>query len=149
VTSVANWLAATLPNTFGKNAGGNNLTGKSNAFVAALFQSDFVMKGVKLDAQVLATALSVYATNATLDPTQVAASYGFTVSGDGAGTATANVGSNGDAFGVANNTTLTLMDLLLAADAQAVNGVLYNGDKTRRNEANAVFSAVNQDGGIS
>ncbi|HEX5272870.1 MAG TPA: SdrD B-like domain-containing protein [Gemmataceae bacterium] len=148
VTSVANWLAATLPNTFGKTAGGNNLTGKSNASVAALFQSDFVLKGVKLDAQLLATALSVYATNATLDPTKVAASYGFTVSGDGAGTATVNVGSNGDAFGVASNTTLTLMDLLLATDAQAVNGVLYNGNKARREAANDVYSDVNQDGGI-
>ena len=76
------------------------------------------MKGVKLDAQVLATALSVYATNATLDPTKVAARYGFTVSGDGAGTA-------------------------------AVNGVLYGGNAAKRNEANSVFSAVNQAGAIS
>jgi len=97
----------------------------------------------------LPTPLSVYATNATLDPTKVVASYGFTVSGDGAGTATANVGSNGDAFGAANNSTLTLMDLLLAADAQAVNGVLYNGNATKRNEANIVYSAVNQAGHIS
>jgi hypothetical protein len=138
-----------LPNTFGIHASGNNLTGQSNAYVAALFQQDFVMKGVKLDAQVLATALSVYATNATLDPTKMAAGYGFTVSGDGAGTATANVGGNGDAFGVANNSTLTLMDLLLAADAQAVNGVLYGGNTAKRNEANNVFSAVNQAGAIS
>src|SRR5262249_54534952 len=88
VNSVANWLAATLPNTFGAHAGSNNLTGKSNAAVAALFQQDFLLKGVKLDAQLLATALSVYATNATLDSTAVAAQYGFTVSRDGAGTAT-------------------------------------------------------------
>jgi hypothetical protein len=148
VTSVANWLATTLPKTFGKYAA-NNLTGQSNAAVAALFQQDFVMKGVKLDAQVLATALSVYVTNATLDSTKVAASYGFTVSGDGAGTATVNVGSNGGAFGVANSSTLTLMDLLLATDAQAVNGVLYGGNATRRNEANNVYSAVNQAGNIN
>src|SRR5262249_57331234 len=141
--------AATLPNIFGANAGSNDLAGKSNSDVAALFQSDFLEKGVQLDAQVLATALSVYATNATLDSTQVAAQYGFKVSGDGVGTATFNVGSNGDAFGVANNTNLTVMDLLLAADAQAVNGVLYNGNTTRRNEANSVFSAVNQAGGIT
>jgi titin len=145
---LGDWLAATLPHTFGANASSNNLAGKDNAYVAALFQSDFVMKGVKLDAQLLATALSVYATNTALDPTQVAATYGFTVSGDGAGTATISVGSNGDAFGVANNSTRTLMDLLLAADAQAVNGVLYGGNATRRNEANNVFSAVNQDGGL-
>jgi hypothetical protein len=83
-TQLADWLAATLPDTFGKNAA-NDVAGQGNAYIAALFQNAFVMKGVKLDAQVLATALSVYATNATLDPTKVAASYGFTVSGDGAG----------------------------------------------------------------
>jgi hypothetical protein len=148
VTSVANWLAATLPNIFGANAGSNNLTGQSNAAVAALFQADFLLKGVKLDAQVLATALSVYATNATLDPTQVAAQYSFTVSGDGAGTATVNVGSNGDAFGVADNTTMTVMDLLLATNDQAVNGLLYSGNATKRAHANNVYGAVNNAGDI-
>ena len=147
--SLSAGLANTLPNIFGANDGSSDLAGKNNAAVAALFQSDFLLKGVKLDAQVLATALSIYATNATLDPTKVAASYGFTVSGNGAGTATVNVGSNGDAFGVANNSTMTLMDLLLATDAEAVNGVLYNGNATKRNEANNVYSAVNQAGDIS
>jgi parallel beta-helix repeat protein len=146
-TQLGNWLAATLPNTFGAHAGSGNLAGKSNAYIAALFQQDFVMRGVKLDAQVLATALAVYATNTSLDPTKVAATYGFTVSGDGAGTATFNVGNNGDAFGVANNTSLTLMDLLLAADTQAVNGVLYGGNATKRSEANNVFSAINEAAG--
>jgi hypothetical protein len=145
---LGDWLAATLPNTFGANSG-NDLAGQSNAYIAALFQSDFVVKGVKLDAQVLATALSVYATNATLDSTQAAAAYGFTVSGDGLGTAAVSVGSNGDAFGVANNTTMTVMDLLLATDDQAVNGLLYNGNAARRNEANTVFSTLNDAGNIS
>jgi hypothetical protein len=148
VTSVANWLAATMPNTFGIHAGSDNLTGQSNAYVAALFQQDFVLKGVKLDAQVLATALSVYATNATLDSTYIAAQYGFTVSGDGLGTAGVSVGTDGDAFGVANNTTMTVMDLLLATDAQAVNGVLYAGNATKRAHANDVYSFVNQAGGL-
>jgi hypothetical protein len=134
---------------FGANAGGNDLALQSNAYIAALFQSDFVVKGVKLDAQVLATALAVYATSATLDPTQVAASYGFVVSGDGLGAATWNVGSDGDAFGVANNTSMTVMGLLLATDGQAINGLLYNGNAARRNEANAVYSALNQAGSVS
>ncbi len=145
---LGDWLAATLPHIFGASAGSNDTAGQSNAAIAALFQQDFVMKGVKLDAQVMATALSVYVTNATLDPTQAAARYGFTVSGDGAGTATISVGANGDAFGVANNTKLRLMDLLLATDALAVNGLLYNGNATLRTEANNVYSAVNQTGGI-
>ena len=59
-----------------------------------------------------------------------------------------NVGANGDAFAVANNTTMTVMDLLLAADNQAINGLLYGGDTRKRNEANNVFSALNQAGGI-
>ena len=91
---------------FGIDAGSNNLTGQSNAAVAALFQEDFVLKGVKLDAQVLATALNVYVTKASLDSTGVAAHYGFTVSDHGVGTATVSIGRNGDAFGVANNSTL-------------------------------------------
>jgi hypothetical protein len=59
-----------------------------------------------------------------------------------------NVGTNGAAFGVSNNTVMTVLDVLLAADAQAVNGVLYNGDTTKRNQANTVFSAINQAGGL-
>jgi hypothetical protein len=66
----------------------------------------------------------------------------------GVATATVNVGSNGAAFGVADNTVMTVMDLLLAADAQAVDGVLYNGNTAKRNKANAVFSAINQAGGL-
>jgi uncharacterized membrane protein len=146
---LGDWLAATLPNMYGASAGSNNLAGKSNADIAAFFQAEFSQTGPKLDAQVLATALSVYVTNATLDSTQVAAQYGFTVSGDGVGTATFNVGTSGDAFGVANNSTLTVMDLLLATDAQAVRGVLYNGNSTKRHEANTVYSALNDAGGIS
>src|SRR5262249_33817219 len=147
-TRRADWLAIPLPNILGAGAGSHNLTGKSNTDVAGLFQSDFAQSGPKLDAQVLATALAVYVTNATLDPTQVAAQYGFTVSGDGVGTATVNVGSTGDAFGVADNTTMTVMDLLLATNDQAVDGVLYDGNQTRRGEANVVYSAVNAAGNL-
>jgi hypothetical protein len=147
-TQLGDWLAATLPNLYGRNARSDNLAGKSNAYVAAFYQHLFAQKGVKLDAQVLATALSVYVTNATLDPTKVAAQYGFTVCGDGVGTATFNVGCCGPAFGVANHTTMTVMDLLLATDAQAVNGVLYNGNKHRCEQAKRVYAALNEAGHI-
>ena len=73
---------------FGASSGGNNLAGKSNADVASFFQSRFVLKGEKLDAQVLATALAVYVTNATLDNTGVGTQYGFIVGGNGVATAT-------------------------------------------------------------
>jgi hypothetical protein len=97
---------------------------------------------------VLATALAVYVTDGTLDSTGVGTQYGFTFGGNGVATAAVNVGTNGAAFGAADNTVMTVMDVLLAADAQAVNGALYNGDTAKRNKANAVFSAINQAGGL-
>jgi uncharacterized delta-60 repeat protein len=147
-TQLANWLATSFPHMFGVYAGSNNLTGKTNADVAALFQKDFLLQGVKLDAQVLATALSVYVTNATLDSTWAATKYGFKVGGTGLGTDTVSVGSSGDAFGVANYSVMSIMDLLLATDSKAVNGVLFGSNTTKRKEANDIFSAINQDGGI-
>jgi serine/threonine protein kinase len=147
-TQLGDWLAKTFPHMFGQYSGSNNLAGQNNASVATFFQSRFVVHGQKLDAQVLATALAVYVTDPTLDNTGVGTQYGFVVGGNGVATATYNVGSNGAAFGVADNTTMTVMDLLLAADAQAVNGVLYNGNTTKRNMANNVFSAINEAGGI-
>jgi hypothetical protein len=147
-TQLGNWLAATFPHIFGTLAGSDNLTGKSNTAVAGFFQTEFVLKDQKLDAQVLSTALAVYVTDGTLDNTGVGMQYGFLVGGNGVGTATFNVGSNGSAFGVADNTAMTVMDILLAADAQSVNGVLYGGNTTKRTKANSVFSGINQAGGI-
>ena len=59
-----------------------------------------------------------------------------------------SVGTNGAAFGVADGTVMTVMDILLAADDQAVDGVLYGGDATRRAKGNTVVSAINQAGGL-
>ena len=147
-TQLGNWLAATFPHMFGAASGSNDLAGENNAYVASFFQGRFVVHGQKLDAQVLATALAVYVTDGTLDNTGVGTQYGFLVGGNGVATATFNVGTNGAAFGVADNTTMTVMDLLLAADAQSVNGVLYNGNTTKRNLANNIFSAINAAGNI-
>ena len=99
-------------------------------------------------AQVLATALSVYVTNATLDPTLVAQGYGFKVSGTGLGTTTFGVGCGGAAFGVANGTTMTVIDLLRATDAQVVHGRLYNGDDDLRREARDLYTDLLQAGNI-
>jgi hypothetical protein len=151
-TQLGDWLAATFGNLFGAGAGANNLAGKTNAQVAAFFQRKFLLRGSKLDAQVLATALSVYVTNVTLAGT-AATSYGFKVTEYGLGAATYNVGSSGAAFGVANGTTLTVMDLLLATNKRAVNGVLYFDPtaavmKNLRDLANSLFGSLNEAGDI-
>jgi hypothetical protein len=149
-TALSSWLAATFSNLYGAGAGANNLTGFSNDQVAAFYQSQFarVASGSNLEAQVLATALNVYATTQSLGGT-VGQAYGFTVSADGLGADSFSVGADGAAFGVANGTTRNVYELLEAVDRQAVNGVLYNGDKALRTEANDLFDALNKAGGIS
>jgi hypothetical protein len=146
-TYLANWLATTFPNLYGAGAGANNLTGQTNAQVAAFYETLFEEHGPKLDAQVLATALNVYATTTSLGG-QAGAQYGFTVTVAGLGGSTFNVGSSGAAFGVPDDTTLTVSQILKAANQQAVNGVLYNGDLTLRDLAISVFDGINQAGDI-
>jgi hypothetical protein len=144
-TALSSWLAAAFPNLYG--ASGNNLIGATNAQVAAYYEYLFALPSPTVEAQVLATALNVYATTQSLGGTAGQA-YGFTVSAVGLGAYSYNVGADGAAFGVANNTTLNVYELLEAVNRMGVNGVLYNGDKTLRNEANDLFSALNQAGSI-
>ena len=181
-TLLGDWLAETLPNMFGADAGENNLAGKTNVEVAEFYLAQFSKKkkdrGVpgpaKVDVHLMATALSTYVTNLTLvevqsdppdpenpeDPSLVAEveSYGFTVTEYGLGFATFNVGDNGDAFGVADDTEMTVLDLLLATNEMTVNGLLYDLDgdglidraeRDLRAMANDVFSGINEQGDIS
>src|SRR5262245_21300075 len=146
-TALSAWLAASFPNLYGAGAGANNLAGKSNAQVAAFYLSQFALPGPKVEAQTLALALNVYATTLSLGGT-AAQAYGFTVSAAGLGARSFNVGGAGAAFGVANNTTLNVYQLLLAVNNQAVNGVPYNGDGVVREQAADLFDALDLVGGI-
>jgi hypothetical protein len=138
---------------YGADAGSNDLAGMTNSQMAAYFQSLFIVKGQRLDAQVLATALSAYVTNATLAG-NTAAPYGFLISDNGLGTATFSVGARGAAFSVPNNSTVTVMDLLLATNHKSRGGVLYydlnfNVMKSLRDLANTVYSDLNEAGDFS
>jgi hypothetical protein len=146
-TALSTWLATMFPELYGVNAASNNLTGFTNDQVAAFYLNLAGQTSAKLDTAVLATALNVYATTASLGGAQAQA-YGFDVTADGLGASSYNVGANGSAFGVANNSTLTVFALLVDVDSLAVNGVLYNGDKTLRNEAMSVFGVIDSLGGI-
>ena len=111
----------------------------------------------KMDAQTMAVALSVYVTNETLAGT-IAENFGFLVTANGVGVSTFNVGSNGDAFNVEDDSDLTILDLLLATNSFSMSGVLYDldGDSDAvddietllRSMANDVFSAINEQGDI-
>src|SRR5262249_23064980 len=116
-------------------------------YVAAFYQSLFSLPGPKLDAAVLGTALSVYATTESLGGT-AAKQYGFTVTAYGLGAADYNVGPDGAAFGVANNTTLNVYQLLRAASAGAAGGVLYCGPRAGVGLAMDVFDRIASRGGL-
>ncbi|MCK4602510.1 MAG: hypothetical protein KAU28_08595 [Phycisphaerae bacterium] len=153
-TQLGNWLAATFPNIYGAQAGASNLTGKTNAEIADFYHTLFRMKKnnevsgpAKVDCQVMATALAVYVTNSSLAG-DTATSYGFLVTEYGVGVALFNVGSSGDAFNVEDNTEMTVLDLLLATDEQAVEGCLYDLDELLRTLANQVYSTINTSGDI-
>jgi hypothetical protein len=146
-TALSAWLAASFPNLYGASAGGHNLTGKTNAQVAAFFLSLFALPSPQAGAQVLTVALNIYATTSSLGGSAGAA-YGFTVSATGLGARSFNVGLDGAAFGVANNTTLNVYELLTAVNKKAVNGVLYNGSAALQAEAAALFNALDQAGEI-
>ena len=74
--------------------------------------------------------------------------YGFTVNSTGLGLRSYNIGENGAAFGVANNTNMTVRQILDETNARAVNGILWNNDTVLRNMGNIVFTGINEQGDI-
>src|SRR5439155_1369624 len=72
-TALAGWLARTFRNLYG------NLAGGSNTQVAILFQALYRRPGPRLEAEILATALNVYASTRSLGGAAGTA-YGFVVS---------------------------------------------------------------------
>jgi hypothetical protein len=80
----------------------------------------------------------------------MAASYGFAVSSTGLGGSTVSV--NGAAFGINDNTVLTITELLSRANDRACKGTLWdsNGDgvlnsaeSILRNQVYSLFDAIN------
>lgn len=146
--ALGNWLAANFPNLYGSGCGSNNMAGKTNSQVAAYFVTLFNKQGQKLGAQILATALAVYVTDSDLAGGTHAAKYGFTVNTNGVGADYYNIGANGAAFGVVNDSLLTVWDILKRTNARAVNGVYWNGNQTYQNMGNVVFTGINESGDI-
>jgi hypothetical protein len=140
--NLATWLAANFPYLYGVNSG-NNLTGKTNANVAALFKTFFNVTGTKTNAQILAGALATYVTNSNLGGSSIAAGYGFKVSSSGTGGKSYNVGTNGTAIGLVNNASYTILQLMQQANLQMQAGT-FNATMF-----NTIFNAINTTGDIA
>ncbi len=143
---LANWLANNYPYLYGVNST-TNLTNMTNANVAAYFMTLFNVSGQKTYAQILGGALASYTTSTTLGGTDaviVAArsKFGFNSSTGGTGSRAYNVGSNGAAAGLTNNTSYTVSQLLVAANF-AINNGTFNA-----NAFNSIFDGINQSGDI-
>jgi hypothetical protein len=149
-TALSAWLSTTFANMYGTAA--VSLNGMTNAQIGNFFiTKDFNLTtlAAKVNTAVLATAFNCYATSSDLAGGTMAAAYGFNVTAQGSGYDTVNVGSNGAAFGVANNTTISILQALNATNAQAVNGILYNGNTTLQNEALTTYTSIDSTGGIT
>lgn len=140
-TALADDLALAFPYLYGPDSP-NDLTGKPNTAVAALFLEFFSVTGQKTQAQILATALAAFVTDSALFGT-TAAPYGFHISTGGIGADTFNVGSNGTAIGLVNNTSYTVLQLLQQANLMMQEGT-FNA-----NAFNIIFSDINQGGDIN
>ncbi|MCI0333923.1 MAG: hypothetical protein L0228_11950, partial [Planctomycetes bacterium] len=162
---LAAWLTTNFSNIFG-----NALAGASGSDVANFYRDQlFKQLGqksagpAKVDAQFMAVALATYFTSSILAG-QAAVAYGFNVTDTGIGTNIVNVGTNGTAFGVANGTDLTILQLLQATDSltdqpdsqlgfAAIydtngDGVISATEAALRSMANDVFSSINEAGDI-
>jgi uncharacterized delta-60 repeat protein len=145
-TALSAWLAGTFVNLFGADAGTVNVTGMTNAQVAAFYEMLLLSPGgPRVYAQVMATALNVYATTQSLGG-MAASQFGFRVTATGLGAESVNVGDDGAAFGVGNGMTINVYQALLATNKRSAGGILYGGDRELDLEAGAVYHAINRAG---
>ena len=145
-TNLAQWLATTFPNLYGSGAGSHSLVNSNGSYFTNSQVASAYSKFSGGDQQVLSAALSVYATSINFEGSSAAAyaksPVGLNTSLSGSGMDTYNVGVNGAAFGVANNTVLTVMQLLVDLNANTgVGSAVSSG-------ANAVFSGLNTIGNV-
>ncbi|HEV3339673.1 MAG TPA: SpaA isopeptide-forming pilin-related protein, partial [Pirellulales bacterium] len=146
-TSLALWLATTFPNLYGAGAGSHSLVNSGGSYFTDSQVVSAYSKFAGGDQQVLSAALSVYTTSVDLAGSASATSYakspvGLNTSLAGSGMDTYNVGVNGAAFGVANNTVATVMQLLVDVNANTSPGASVSSG------ANAVFSGINTIGNV-
>ncbi|APZ96405.1 Serine-aspartate repeat-containing protein F precursor [Fuerstiella marisgermanici] len=153
-SSLANWLTETFSNVFG-----DQLANGSGEDVAVFIKQLNRGRAGKVDAEFMALALSTYFSSSRISGSTIAAEYGFTVTDTGIGAGLANVGSSGAAFGVADGTDLTMMQLLSATNAltdrtdqeggfaaiydEDGNGSINAGEDLMRRLAKNLYASIN------
>lgn len=153
-TMLGNWLATNFPNLFGaaNPYTGTSLAGLTNAQVAGAYANTWNPSGVTKNTyvQAFAVALACYATGTNLGANSTTESAGFNSSPEGTCGHTFNVGSNGAAFAVPNGTTLTVFQVMAAANANfnPATGQFYGGSQALTSDLNNVLNGINTNGDI-
>jgi hypothetical protein len=182
-TALGTWLAATFPSMYGEGAFYDaafgekqdmNLAGRTNQEIGEIFKYLFkrnkrnsVSGGtLKLDAEVMAVALSTYVTSENLAGDRYAAAYGFVVSANGIAYTTYNVldvltADEADQLGLTaamdDSGNVALIEILAAVNSKATAGLLYDDDgngtidtseELLRTLAHDLFTAINKDSKI-
>lgn len=142
-TNLSFWLSSNFPCLLG------GLQGDTDAQVAAAYLTAFSKPGglVANDTvQIFAVALACYFTSTDLGGNSTAAGKGFNQTPGGTGSLLYNVGSNGAAFGVPDNSEISILTLLQDANALCP----LSGQSTAiLQDLNNVFNGINQGGDIS
>jgi hypothetical protein len=146
-TNLGNWLAKTYANLYGTTCGSYNLSNKTNVQICTVLQNLNNNSNLQCSAEVLTCAINCYVTDSSQCGT-VACNYGFGVCAGGCGDKMFSVWEYGQAFGVSNNTVMSVDQIVLYCNSKAVKGNLYAGNSNLQNEADAVFTAINQAGDI-
>ena len=156
-TQLGNWLATMFPNMYGATAGSHNLAGKTNAQIASYFTQLFDVCGMKIDAQALAVSLGHLRDQLESGRQRGRSATASIVTSVGTGAATFNIGCDGQAFNVANNSVLSILAIMQNTNSQTKKGILWdlngNGsissaEQVLRNLANDLFTDINETGDI-
>jgi hypothetical protein len=143
-TALGQWLATNFPNLYGAAAGAYSMVNSGGTYFTNTQIASAYSKFTGAAEQVLSTALSVYATSIDLAGINVhSIDSHITTSAEGSGMETYSVGTNGAAFGLANNTTATVMQLLEDLNTNTAAGA------APATGANTIFTAINTAGGVS
>jgi len=126
--ALADWLTDNFGNVFGDELVGADGLDVYRFYQTELFRhrSIWSLLTAKVDMDFMGLCLATYFTDNSLGG-DLAASYGFNVSDTGIATRVVNVGDSGEAFGVADDTDMTIMQLLQAANSMTDPDDLISG----------------------
>ena len=161
-TQLGNWLATNFPALFGApnpytsatlaQYHATSFAGLTNAQIATVYSNLGSPSGVTKNTYVQAfcTALGIYADTTSLGGNATGAKYGFVASAAGGAPATWNLGSTGATFGMANNSSLSVLAILQVVNENftASTGTFFGGSQSSTSDANTALNGINNKGDV-